>query len=196
MAIRTRDRDSRRRAEGIREAARGWLLFWKGRLDLDLLAWELDEILDVVDVAGGTQAAASAKAVGIRNGSWPGDLLPSIPGIGPICAAATQARWADAELFSPKAAAAFFGLNPSRWESGLTAWPSRPITKGLSVEDDLTKLTQLRAAVCSLRPVRGSEAETAWRLNALGSPRRNGGFKSQSYGDSASISAARTAVRT
>ena len=105
-------------------------------------------------------------------------------------------RWADAEVFSPKAAAAFFGLNPSRWESGLTVWPSRPITKGLSVEDELTKLTQLRAAVCSLRPVRGSEAETAWRLNALGSPRRNGGFKSQSYGDSASISAARTAVRT
>jgi transposase len=52
-----------------------------------------------------------------------------VPGIGPICAAATRAWWADAELSSPKQAAAFIGLNPSNWESGLSVTPSRPITK-------------------------------------------------------------------
>lgn len=129
VAARTRDRDPRRRAERIRDTARGWLLFWKDRLDLDLLAWELAEILDDIDIADDRQSAATAKAAEIWKASWPDDLLTTIPGIGPICAAATRAWWADAELVSPKAAAAFIGLNPSNWESGLTASPSRPITK-------------------------------------------------------------------
>lgn len=129
VAARTRDRDPRRRAERIRDAARGWLLFWKGRLDLDVLAWEVAEVLDDIEIADGRQAAATTKAVAIWHGSWPADVLTSVPGIGPICAAATRAWWAENELSSPKQAAAFIGLNPSNWESGLTASPSRPITK-------------------------------------------------------------------
>jgi hypothetical protein len=98
-------------------------------MDLDLLSWEMGEILDDIDIADGRQTAATAKAAGICAGSWPDDLLTSVPGIGPICAAATRAWWADAELSSPKQAVAFMGLNPSNWESGLSASPSRPITK-------------------------------------------------------------------
>jgi transposase len=124
-----RDRDPRRRAERIRGAARGWLLFWKKRMDVDLLAWELGELLDDIDIADSSQRAATVKAVGIWARSWPDDLLTSVPGIGPMCAAATRAWWAHAELSSPKQAAAFIGLNPSNWESGLSVAPSRPITK-------------------------------------------------------------------
>jgi hypothetical protein len=65
VAGRSRDRDPRRRAERIREAAVGWLWFWKNRMDVDLLAWELGEILDDIDIADGRQTAATAKAVGI-----------------------------------------------------------------------------------------------------------------------------------
>jgi transposase len=113
----SRDRDPRRRAERIRDAARGWLLFWKNRMDVDLLAWELGELLDDIDIADSRQGEATVKAVGIWARSWPDDVLTSVPGIGRICAAATRAWWADAELSSPKQAAAFIGLNPSNWES-------------------------------------------------------------------------------
>jgi transposase len=62
--------------------------------------------------------------------SWPDDVLTTIPGVGPISAAATRAWWGDGhQLPSAKAAASFIGLNPSNWESGLTASPSRKITK-------------------------------------------------------------------
>src|SRR5262249_45783942 len=44
VAAHTRDRDPARRAERIRDAARGWLRFWRGRLDLDSLAWEVGEM--------------------------------------------------------------------------------------------------------------------------------------------------------
>ena len=74
-------------------------------------------------------SARDGESVTIWAGSWPDDLLTTVPGIGPICAAATRAWWADAELSSAKQAAAFIGLNPSNWESGLSASPSRPITK-------------------------------------------------------------------
>lgn len=51
-------------------------------------------------------------------------------GVGPICAATTRAWWGDGQhLHSAKAAGAFIGLNPSNWESGLSASPSRAITK-------------------------------------------------------------------
>jgi transposase len=123
-------RDPVRRAERIRDAARGWLWFWKGRLDVDVLGWEVAELLDDIEIADANQAAASAKAVQLWQAAWPDDLLCSIPGVGQICAAATRAWWGDGQqLRSAKAAAAFIGLNPSNWESGLTASPSRPITK-------------------------------------------------------------------
>jgi transposase len=57
-------------------------------------------------------------------------MLTTIPGTGPIAASATRAWWGDAgQLPSAKAAGCFIGLNPSNWESGLTASPSRKITK-------------------------------------------------------------------
>jgi transposase len=130
VAAHSRDRDPKRRAERIRHAARGWNLYWKGRLDLDSLAWEVSELLDDIDMADIRQRAATAKAVELWQKGWVADPLCSIPGVGPICAAATRAWWGEGtQLPSAKAAAAFVGLNPSNWESGLTAAPSRPITK-------------------------------------------------------------------
>jgi transposase len=130
VAAHSRDRDPSRRAERIRDAARGWLLFWKGRLDLDMLAWEVAEMLSDIEIADAAQQAATAKAVAIWQAHWPDDPLLSIPGVGQICASATRAWWNQGtQLPTAKAAAAFIGLNPSNWESGLTASPSRPITK-------------------------------------------------------------------
>ena len=126
VAAHSRDRDPTRRAERIRDAARGWLLFWKGRLDLDTLGWEVAELLDDIEIADANHATATAKALQVWQATWPGDVLCSIPGVGEICAAATRAWWGNGtQLRSAKAAAAFIGLNPSNWESGLTASPSR-----------------------------------------------------------------------
>jgi transposase len=130
VAAHSRDRDPARRAERIRDAARGWLWFWKGRLDLDSLAWEVGQLMDDIEIADADRAQATAKTVELWPAGWPEDVLCSIPGVGQICAAATRAWWEDgSRLPSAKAAAAFVGLNPSNWESGLTASPSRPITK-------------------------------------------------------------------
>jgi hypothetical protein len=50
--------------------------------------------------------------------------------VGEICASATRAWWDHGtHLPTAKTAGAFIGLKPSKWESGLTASPSRPITK-------------------------------------------------------------------
>jgi hypothetical protein len=46
VAAHSRDHDPLRRAERIRDAAAGWTGFWKGRLDLDALAWEVAAMLD------------------------------------------------------------------------------------------------------------------------------------------------------
>lgn len=118
-----------RRAERIREMARGWASFWSGRLDLDALAWEVGELLDDVAAADGRIARAAKKAEALWHEGWPDDLLTSIVGVGPVCAAATRAWFAEGGFSSAKAASAFVGLNPSNWESGLSASPSRPITK-------------------------------------------------------------------
>jgi transposase len=130
VAAHTRDRDPARRAERIRDAARGWLRFWSGRLDLDSLAWEVGEMLSDIEMADANHRTATTKAVTLWRTHWPDDPLTSIPGVGEICAAATRAWWDQAtHLPTAKAAAAFIGLNPSNWESGLSASPSRPITK-------------------------------------------------------------------
>jgi transposase len=130
VATHSRDRDPVRRASRIRDGARGWLSFWKGRIDLDTLAWEVAELLDDIDIADASHAAATTKAVELWRARWNEDVLVSVPGVGEICASATRAWWGDGrQLPSAKAAAAFVGLNPSNWESGLSASPSRPITK-------------------------------------------------------------------
>jgi hypothetical protein len=130
VANHSRDRDPRRRAERIRAAADGWRRFWAGHLDLDALAWEVYELLDDVHRADEAISAAGRHALEIWHTYWPDDLLVSVCGMGPYTAAATRAWWGDgSQLASAKAAAAFIGLNPSNWESGLRASPSRPITK-------------------------------------------------------------------
>lgn len=130
VAAHSRDKRPERRALRIRDAAGGWLRYWAGRLDVDAVAWEVVELLDDIAAADATIERASEHAAVLWQHYWPDDVLCSIPGIGPICAGATRAWWGTgAHLLSAKAAAAFVGLNPSNWESGLSASPSRPITK-------------------------------------------------------------------
>ena len=94
------------------------------------MAWEVAELLDDIDAADATIGRCSEHASVLWQEYWPDDLLCSIPGIGPLCAGSIRAWWGSGRhLLSAKAAAAFVGLNPSNWESGLSASPSRPITK-------------------------------------------------------------------
>jgi transposase len=130
VAAHSRDTDPRRRAERIRDGARGWLGFWRGRLDVDALGWEVAELGDDIAAADEIVARATRQARTLWRTHWPDDVLCSIPGIGTVCAAATRAWWGDAShLPSAKAAASFIGLAPSNWQSGLADSPSRPITK-------------------------------------------------------------------
>lgn len=130
VAAHSRDKRPDRRAERIRAAAVGWLGFWAGHLDVDALAWEVVELLDDIADSDAVIAGSSEHAAALWRKDWPEDVLCSIPGVGPLCAAATRAWWGSgSHLLSAKAAAAFVGLNPSNWESGLSASPSRPITK-------------------------------------------------------------------
>jgi transposase len=130
VAAHSRDQRPERRAERIRAAAGGWLRYWAGRLDVDTLAWEVLELLADIDAADAAIVRASEHARVLWQEYWPEDVLCSIPGIGPICAGSTRAWWGDGlHLPSAKAAAAFVGLNPSNWESGLSVSPSRRITK-------------------------------------------------------------------
>lgn len=119
------------RAERIRQAAAGWVRFWTGRVDLDALAWESVELLGDIARAEAKIARATAQATACWQAGWGDDeLLRSVPGIGAIAAATIRAWFGEATQFSSgKEAAAFVGLNPSNWESGLMASPSRPITK-------------------------------------------------------------------
>ncbi len=130
VAAHCRDTKPQRRAERTRDGARGWLCFWRGRLDVDALGWEVAELCDDIDLADETIARATRQATTLWTTHWPDDVLLSIPGMGPICAASTRAWWGEGtHLPSSKAAAAFVGLNSSNWESGLSVSPSRPITK-------------------------------------------------------------------
>ena len=123
--------DPHRRATAIRAAAGGWVSFWEGRLDLDGLAWETEELL--ADIAGGQARVGRAEAEATRRWEtiWGDDpLLLSVPGMGARVAPTVRAFLGDASHFDTgKEAQAFVGLNPSNWSSGLTAQPSRAITK-------------------------------------------------------------------
>ncbi len=131
VAVHSRDKDPARRAERIRAAANGWSEFWLGRFDLDDLAWEIGECLDDIATADGRVTAVTDRALGRWQQLWPNDVLTTIPGIGPICAASIRGWWGQGtHLRSAKAAAAHVGLNPSNWESGQHRSPSPTITKG------------------------------------------------------------------
>ena len=130
VASHRRDRDPARRAERIRDAAGGWAAFWAGRLDLDALAWEVAAMLDDIAAADRRHNDTTGHALELWRTHWPDDVLVSIPGLGPICAAAIRGWWGNVTQFhSAKAASAHAGLNPSMWSSGLTEAPSRQITK-------------------------------------------------------------------
>jgi len=123
--------DADARAERIRDMAAGWAGFWNGRVDLDALAWETTELLGDIAAADARVDRATEHARGLWTTAWDHDaLLTSVPGIGPTIAPTIRAWFGDATQFdNGKQAAAFVGLNPSNWESGLMAAPSRPITK-------------------------------------------------------------------
>lgn len=130
VAARTRDRDPTGRARRIHHAARGWHRFWEQRLDLDAMAWEISELCNDIATADDRIGRATEQALGLWQRGWPDDLLVTIAGIGPVTAATSRAWFGDGlSLETAKAAAAFVGLNPSNWESGLSVSPSRPITK-------------------------------------------------------------------
>ena len=124
-------RDAERRAERIRAMAAGWAAFWRRRVDLDALAWETTERLGDIAAADARIDRATGQARRLWTAAWGRDtLLCSIPGVGPTIAPIVRAWFGDATQFTTgKQAAAFVGLNPSNWESGLMAAPSRPITK-------------------------------------------------------------------
>jgi hypothetical protein len=81
-----------RRAEQIREAARGWARFWTGRVDLDALAWETSQLLDDLEVADRKVAEATRQAIGLwRRAYGPDELLTSVSGVGPVTAPVIRA---------------------------------------------------------------------------------------------------------
>jgi transposase len=123
--------DAQRRAERIRAMAAGWARFWHGRVDLDALAWETTALLGDITAADARVDHATTHTRQLWTAAYDHDpLLTSVPGIGPTIAPIIRAWFGDATQFSTgKQAAAFVGLNPSNWESGLMAAPSRPITK-------------------------------------------------------------------
>lgn len=130
VAAHSRDRHPEQRAERIQNAATGWEGFWRGRLDLDGLGWELTEMLGDINTADQRCQGATDQALALWQQHWPDDVLVSIPGLGPICASTIRGWWGDAtHLETAKAATAHAGLNPSMWSSGLSESPSRRITK-------------------------------------------------------------------
>jgi transposase len=130
VAAHSRDKNPIRRAERIKAGASGWSEFWIGRLDLDDLAWEIGQCLDDIAIADAKLATTTERALERWQQLWPDDVLRTIPGIGPICAASIRGWWGEGtHLRSAKAAAAHVGLNPSNWESGQYRSPSRHITK-------------------------------------------------------------------
>jgi transposase len=119
------------RAQQIRSAARAWVEFWDGHLDLDALAWETAELLADLIAAEGRVDRATDQAQCYWEQLWGDDpVLLSVPGMGPILAPTVRAFLADGtHLDNAKAAQSFVGLNPSNWSSGQMESPSRAITK-------------------------------------------------------------------
>jgi transposase len=119
------------RANKIRSAARAWVEFWDGHLDLDALAWETSELLADLTAADARLERATDQTRHYWEQLWGDDpVLLSVPGMGPVTAPTVRAFLADgAHLTDAKAAQSFVGLNPSNWSSGTMESPSRAITK-------------------------------------------------------------------
>lgn len=119
------------RAEQIRSAARRWVEFWDGHLDLDALASETIELLNDLAVADGRVARATETTRQHWQQIWGDDpILMSVPGMGAVTAPTVRAFLGDGtHLRDVKAAQSYVGLNPSNWSSGQMEAPSRAITK-------------------------------------------------------------------
>jgi hypothetical protein len=63
-------RHARVRAERIRHAARGWVDFWHGRVDLDALAWEVTELVGDIAAADARAARAAGRAARVWHDRW------------------------------------------------------------------------------------------------------------------------------
>jgi transposase len=119
------------RAQQIRSAARDWVEFWNGHLDLDALAWETAELLADLTAADARVDRATEATRRYWEQLWGDDpVLLSVPGMGLLTAPTVRAFLADCtHLDDAKAAQSFVGLNPSNWSSGQMESPSRAITK-------------------------------------------------------------------
>jgi transposase len=123
--------DVARRAERLRDAARAWVSFWEGRLDLDALEWELVELLDDYDTTQQRIERSTAEMTRRWEARWGDDpVLTSVPGMGAITTPIVRAFFGDGDHFDDaKAAQSYVGMNPSNWSSGSVVQPSRSITK-------------------------------------------------------------------
>lgn len=123
--------DVERRATRIRTAARAWVGFWDGRLDLDAVAVEFGELIDGYDHGRDGIARAEHEMVQRWETAWGDDpVLKSVPGMGQVVAPTVRAFFGDGTSFpDAKAAQSYVGLAPSNWSSGTTSQPSRAITK-------------------------------------------------------------------
>jgi hypothetical protein len=75
------------RAQQIRAAARDWVEFWDGHLDLDALAWETAELLADLTAADARVERATETTRRYWEQLWGDDpVLLSVPGMGPLTA--------------------------------------------------------------------------------------------------------------
>lgn len=112
------------RADAIRAAAADWATFWRGRLDLDGLAFEVREQLADLPAAGARVDRATAAATGYWERLYGEDeLLLSVPqasdrlpGKGPVAAAAEPGT-VDLDVHPGERATQWSGCtcNASRW---------------------------------------------------------------------------------
>ena len=71
------------RAQRIRSAARDWVEFWNGHLDLDALAWETAELLADLTAADARVDRATQTTRRYWEQLWGDDpVLLSVPGMG------------------------------------------------------------------------------------------------------------------
>jgi len=120
------------RVEEIRSTAAAWAHFWAGRLDLDALAWDVNEHLADMAVANARIERATAATQRYWEQLYGDDpLLSSVPGVGPVIAPTIRGFLIDGTGFvNAKQACSYVGMTPSNWSSGNTLDHSgRAITK-------------------------------------------------------------------
>jgi transposase len=111
----SRGRHGRTKAEEVKAAARSSV---GSAYAADALAFELSHALELVDHLDAEIARLDAKIDELLD-SEVGELLKSIPGIGPVNAAAIAAEIGDPDRFDdPKKLVAYAGIDSSKYQSG------------------------------------------------------------------------------